>query len=220
MGKWFLLLILLKIIHLFFNWDNDQASLHPFVCYNRRGTELDHIILIVISDCLKHDTDVHLFQRNLVKMLKNKINFDLKKLIYFSDGAASHKNYKNFVNLWSYKADFGTDADWHFFATSHGKGPCDGLGGTVKRLAAKASLQWPYNEQIMTPWQLFDFVRENFSGINTVYCSMDEWKNEADILEERFYHSTSNYWCHGSISLEAILVLPKYVVNFGFYAVV
>ena len=28
-----------------------------------------------------------------------------------------------------------------FFATSQGKQPCDGIGGTVKQLAAKASLQ-------------------------------------------------------------------------------
>ena len=38
-----------------FHWNNDQATLHPFVCYYRRGTELEHINL-VISDCLKHDT--------------------------------------------------------------------------------------------------------------------------------------------------------------------
>ena len=42
----------------------------------------------------------------------------------------------------------------------------------------------------MTP-QLFGFVREDISGINTVYCSMDEWKNEADILEDRFYNPTT-----------------------------
>ena len=44
-----------------------------------------------------------------------------------------------------------------FFPTSHGKGPCDGMGGTAKRLAAKASLQWPYSEQIMTARQ-FQFA--------------------------------------------------------------
>ena len=116
-----------------FHWSNDQVILHPFVCYYRRGTELVHINLVVISDCLKHDTvAVHLFQRNLVKMLKNKINFDIKKLIYFSDGAASHyKNYKNVVNLCNAKADFGIDAGWHIFTTSLGKGPSDGLSGTV-----------------------------------------------------------------------------------------
>ena len=46
-----------------------------------------------------------------------------------------------------------------FFATSHGKGPCDGIGGTDKRLAAKASLQRPYPEQIMTPRQLFQLLK-------------------------------------------------------------
>ena len=64
----------------------------------------------------------------------------------------------------------GIDAEWHFFfATSHGKGPCDGIGGTVKRLAAKASLQRPYSEQIMTPRQLFQFDEDNISGISFFY---------------------------------------------------
>jgi hypothetical protein len=36
-------------------------------------------------------------------------------------------------------------AEWHFFATSHGKGQADGKGGTVKRLAAKTSQQKVYN---------------------------------------------------------------------------
>ena len=43
--------------------------------------------------------------------------------------------------------DFGIVAEWHFFATSHGKGPPDGVGGTVEREAATASLQqvqWPH----------------------------------------------------------------------------
>ncbi|RXG51976.1 hypothetical protein Avbf_06493, partial [Armadillidium vulgare] len=33
---------------------------------------------------------------------------------------------------------------------AHGKGPCDGLGGAVKRLAARASLQRPYEYQTLT----------------------------------------------------------------------
>lgn len=37
--------------------------------------------------------------------------------------------------------DFGINAEWNFFATCHGKGPCDALGGVLKRNAAKASLQ-------------------------------------------------------------------------------
>jgi hypothetical protein len=41
------------------------------------------------------------------------------------------------------------DTQCHFFATSHDKDACDGIWGTIKRLARKASPQSPY-EHIMT----------------------------------------------------------------------
>ena len=37
--------------------------------------------------------------------------------------------------------DYELKAEWHFFHTSHGKNPCNGIGGTVKHLLARASLQ-------------------------------------------------------------------------------
>ena len=106
---------------------------------------------------MNHDTvAVHLFQRKLISFLKSTLSSFPVKIMYFSDGASSqYKNRKNFINLCYHQADFGVSAEWHFSATSHGKGACDGLGGTVKRLAAKASLQRPYQDQIMTPFQLY-----------------------------------------------------------------
>ena len=59
------------------------------------------------------------------------------------------------MNLLHHQEDFGVDAEWHFYATSHGKGPSDGLGGTLKRLATRASLQRPYGEHIQTPEELY-----------------------------------------------------------------
>ena len=67
---------------------------------------------------------------------------------------------KKFINLCNHEADFGIQAEWHFSATSHGKGASDRVGGTVKRLAARASLQRPYKQQIMTPLQLFEWASE------------------------------------------------------------
>jgi hypothetical protein len=48
---------------------------------------------------------------------------------------------KIFATFYFTKKDFNVEAEWHFFATSHGKGLCDGIGGTVKRMARRASLQ-------------------------------------------------------------------------------
>ena len=68
----------------------------------------------------------------------------VKKLFYFSDGCGGqYKNYKNFMNLCLHKQDFGLDAEWIFFATSH-KSSCDGIGGSVKRHATKKD-QRPMN---------------------------------------------------------------------------
>ena len=38
-----------------------------------------------------------------------------------------------FSNLHAWEQDHGFKIIWNFFATSHGKGPVDGLGGSVKR---------------------------------------------------------------------------------------
>ncbi|CAH0561706.1 unnamed protein product [Brassicogethes aeneus] len=122
------------------HWNNDQATLHPFVGYYKEGGRMNHKNYIAISESLKHDTVVvHLFQRNFVNFLKQYVP-GLNKIIYFSDGAsAQYKNKKNFLNVCLHEEDFGVSAEWNFFATSHGKGPCDGIGGALKRLATRAT---------------------------------------------------------------------------------
>ena len=101
----------------------------------------------VISDCGAHDTiAVHHFIRHLINHLKEIFPI-LRNIVYFSDGCAGqYKNLKNFLNLCCHEKDFGIPAEWHFFATSHGKGPSDGIGGSIKREATKASLEKPHKD--------------------------------------------------------------------------
>lgn len=106
---------------------------------------------------------------------------------YFSDGAAAHyKNRKNFINLCHHKQDFGVPAEWHFFATAHGKGPCDGIAGTVKRFACRASLQRPYCDQIMTPRKLFEWAQENITNCHFAYITQKDHDGEEVLLKECF----------------------------------
>jgi len=175
-----------------FHWNNAQATIHPFVAYYMESQVVHHLSYVIISDCLHHDTlAVHLFQKHFIQFLRRHLPaLSFEKVIYFSDGAASqYKNRKNFINLCYHQKDFGIAAEWHFSATSHGKGACDGLGGTVKRLAARASLQRPYNEQIMTPRQLFDWACSSISSAHFEYCSNEQYELERQNLEERFEQS-------------------------------
>jgi hypothetical protein len=62
--------------------------------------------------------------------------------MYFSNGAVSqYKNCKNFLKLCHHAENFHVTAEWNFFATLHGRSPCDGIGGTIKGLVAFDSLQ-------------------------------------------------------------------------------
>ena len=111
-------------------------------------------------------------------------------MFYFSDGAAAqYKNSKNFINLCHHEIDFGIPAQWHFSATSHGKGACDGLGGKVKWLAARASLQRPTDDQIMTPFQLYKWASENIPAMTFNYCTTTEYDIEELFLEKQFEKS-------------------------------
>ena len=69
------------------------------------------------------------------------------------------------MNICLHKEDFGLDAKWIFFATSHGKSPGDGIGGSVKRHAAKRSLQRPMNNQILDYQTMLNVHKEEMSKI-------------------------------------------------------
>ena len=100
-------------------------------------------------------------------------------MVYFSDGATSqYKNKENFLNLCYHEADFGVPAEQHFSATSHRKNTCDCVGGTVKRLAARASLQKRYDSQISTPFQLYEWAVDNIPRITFTYCTSAEYEIE------------------------------------------
>ena len=196
-----------------FHWNNSQATVHPFMIYYTHSQEEHHISFVIISDCLQHDTiAVYLFQKKLLMFLKQALPFPLKKIIYFSDGAASqYKNRKNFSNLCHHELDFDVKAEWHFSATSHGKGACDGLGGTVKCLAARASLQKPYQEQIMTPLQLYDWACTFLKAIQFTYCTCAEHSQVRDQLKTRFDNSrtiprTRQYHSYVPVSSEIVQV--------------
>src|ERR1051325_6709112 len=68
----------------------------------------------------------------------------------------------------------------------NGKSPCDGIGGTVKRLAARASLQAMDAGHIMTSSQLFQWANTNIKGITFFYLSTEEVQECNKTLQSRF----------------------------------
>jgi hypothetical protein len=111
----------------------------------------------VISDCLECAANTfHSFISCIIHHLVFDILPHLRKVYYFSDGAVlQYKNCINFLKLCCDEEDFHIAAEWNFFATSRGKSPCDGIGGTVQRLVACASLQATEGNHILSTEDLY-----------------------------------------------------------------
>jgi len=146
--------------------------------------------LCIVSNGLKHDTvAVHKFQEKVIQHIKDNLPH-IRKIFYFSDGAAAqYKNFKNFANLSFHHEEFGIAAEWHFFATSHGKSPCDGVGGTVKREVARASLQATTSGFLLTPDDLYQWCQQHISGITFIWVGKDKLNSRT-----LWYESQPSVW--------------------------
>ena len=56
----------------------------------------------------------------------------------------------------------------------------------MKRLAARASLQRPYDDQIMTPRQLYEWAQHDIPTVTFNYCTQEQYDEEKSLLEEIF----------------------------------
>jgi hypothetical protein len=169
----------------------------------------------IISECLCHDTVmVYTFQKHLIAFFKENAA-NISKIYYFAYGAsAQYKNKNSFINLCRYNTDFGVNAEWHFFATSHGKGSYDGVSGTIKRLSARSSLQ---HHQILTPAQPCSWAKEHLPSLHVQYCCNCEVEQTRHRLKFSFENTrtvvrTRQYRAFLPVS-STTLVAKKYSVK-------
>ena len=147
---------------------------------------IQHNSLCFIFDDNNHDTNfVYKIQTILVDYLAENLSI-VDKIFYFSDGCAEqYNNYKYFINLCHHQQDFNMDAEWIFFATSHGKSPCGDIGRFVKCYVQKRCLQRPLHYQILSYLSMLNLcVREIPSTFFSV--SQEEMVNVHADLEDCF----------------------------------
>ena len=169
-----------------FHWTNLQCTLHPVIIYFKKEGFLNHKSYCIVSDDMIHDVSV---VYKIIDVVSNDIKINLpqiKNIEYFSDGCAGqYKNCKNILNLCFHHEDFGLSSKWNFFATSLGKQPCDGIGGTVKCLATLASLQRNMCNHILPPQAMFKYCNENVEGVDFIYISSEDLTLVRNTLKER-----------------------------------
>ncbi|KYN18869.1 hypothetical protein ALC57_08809, partial [Trachymyrmex cornetzi] len=145
-----------------FHYNNDQCTVFTVVYYFLGDGELKHKSLVFLSDSTTHNAAaVYTIQGLLLPEIKKHV--EVKKIIYFSDGAKQHfKNRFQICNLMNHEQDFNVTVEWHFHATSHGKNACDRVGAVFKREAVRESLLAKQTEAILNPTLLYNWGKKNF----------------------------------------------------------
>ena len=97
----------------------------------------------------------------------------------------SIKTEKNFLNLCYHEQHHSLKASWTFFATSHGKQPCDGIGGTVESLVARESLKRVNEKQILCPSAMFCYCKDNIKEMNFLFVTKEQIGVTRNALKKR-----------------------------------
>lgn len=114
-----------------------QITVHPMVIhYRNEENELCHFSIVGVSDVSSHMASTTMaFLRAAQPIIKVTLP-ELKTVHYVSDSPPSQYRNKTMVSfIAQHKALHNTMATWQYLESGHGKGPCDGVGGAVKKQA-------------------------------------------------------------------------------------
>ena len=123
-------------------WTSEQVTLHTTVVYFPKSHSKTHKSVVGVSDLNIHNASmVKAMICNLIPTIKAEYPA-LKYVHYLTDSPTSqYRNKSIFELLTRHDSLFGVGARWDYLESGHGKGPCDGLGGSVKRSADMAVKQ-------------------------------------------------------------------------------
>ena len=118
-------------------FDKCSVTLHPVVIYAKGADDtMVHTSYIYVSDTLSHNSGtVYAFLKRITDEVKSH-HANIECIHYISDSPTSQ--YRNKAMMYvvaNHDSLFGFKASWQYWEAGHGKGPCDGVGGTSKRLA-------------------------------------------------------------------------------------
>ncbi len=122
----------------------------------------------------------------MVRRVK-QVALSVQVINYVTDGGPAHfKNRYNILNLSFHQTDFGVHAIWTFSATSHGKGPVDGLGAAIKSTATRYLMRHGPEEAFKSAKEFYEFSKHrqelSKSPIELLYA---ESKEVLQLHEER-----------------------------------
>lgn len=188
-------------------WNVSMVTLHPAVAYYRsEDRQVSHKSRVFISDELGHNAaTVFAFIKDLIPHLKVMLP-QIKHIHYYTDSPTSqYQNKTIFYLLSHHKELFGVSASWNFFEVGHGKGPCDGVGGSVKRMADEAVHQQKVTIQDASDFFAWMQQHQSSSSVSFSFVSKETCKAAQSEIE-RFGELKP---VPGTISVHAVAAISR-----------
>ena len=182
-------------------WNQSMITLHPAVIYYRdTDNELKHTSYVYVSDVLNHNPAmVTCIVDKLITVVKEIVPI-IKSVNFWTDSLSSqYRNKTIFDTISQFRTKYGMVASWHYFESGHGKGPCDGVGGTTKRNADNAVKQGKTLIQDATDF--FSWATQQSSEINYQFISEAEYAESKLSVDKR---NTEIKPVKGSMRLHAV----------------
>lgn len=163
------------------HWSHQQVTLFTACVWTGTATTS----YTIVSDDLSHEKlSIKVFLYKLVEDILKRFP-SLEKLSIFSDGPSSQfKNKYTASLLCSLQNDFKIDFDWLFFATSHGKGSVDAIGGAIKhRVWIKIRSR---KRIISNPFEFYKCAKEEIKGTHIFFQSQEDIQLHAQEMENKW----------------------------------
>lgn len=112
-------------------------------------------------------------------------------------------NVKKFIFIWDL---YLSKAERHYLASFRGKEDCDGVGGSLKRLAYRAVLQ---NKPNSNDKQLFEWACSNFTDIEFVCVLLKEFQKYNENMKHLLSKAkaavgTRQYHCYKPVDTKSL----------------
>lgn len=165
------------------HWSHSQVTLFTCCVWFPDKQCLSYV---VVSNDMSHSKySVYTFIKALIEDVRS-VYPQINKTFIFSDNCAQQfKNKYTLSNLCFFEKDFNLEVEWNFFASSHGKGAMDGIGGTVKRnvwTAVKSRKVLIDNAK-----QLHQYVDQTFNTkIKSLYIDKEDVNKNIPLLNKRW----------------------------------
>ena len=144
------------------------------------------------------------FMKKIIAQIKVSLP-SISTVQYLIDSPTSQYRNRHIINITAHHENiFGMQCSWQYFEAGHGKGPCDGVGGSVKRSASAAIKS---GRVIQGAVDFFELAQTHHTKVKYIYLAAEDVKEAQQGME-----ALQPLGVPGTIALHSVVPIRKGVV--------